>query len=253
MDQPVGTRTSRRRGTGRWEEHNSARQTKILQSAVSLIEENEAGEEISIQQIAERAGLARSVVYRQFDNRDDLDSHVREFILRSYVEQVENALVLDPEKTAEEVIFEVMRTVVRWAAEHPRAYRFGQNGPVHGHAADETSVTIGRHLVAEALWEQFTAWAALLGIDVEANRPLVYGVAGLVEGIVTQFIATEGEAGRPDQETVARMLTASAWHLFAGHAADRGYHFDRSVPTGVVLADLLAQAAERQDGDAARA
>ena len=59
----------RRSGGHRWHEHNSARRTAILEAAVALIEEHAPDAEISTQQIAIRAGLARSVVYRQFDTR----------------------------------------------------------------------------------------------------------------------------------------------------------------------------------------
>ncbi|WP_405160341.1 TetR/AcrR family transcriptional regulator [Nocardia sp. NBC_01499] len=247
MKPPAHMRSHRRRSGGqRWDEHNSTRQAQILEAAVALIEENGPTAEISIQQIAERAGLARSVVYRQFDNREDLDAKVREYILDHYVAEVESLLVLDPAKTAEELFHEVMRRVVSWASEHPHLYRFGQHGPVHGHSTEETSLSIGRHRVAETLWQQFSSWTGMLAIDVEPYRPLVYGLVGLVEGIVTQYIGTP-EAQRPDQETIARMLTSSAWHLFAGHAADRGYHFDRSANIAETLAKLFADAAAQQD------
>ncbi|PXX65110.1 TetR family transcriptional regulator [Nocardia tenerifensis] len=236
----------RRSGGQRWDQHNSTRQAQILAAAVALIEENGPNVEVSIQQIAERAGLARSVVYRQFDNREDLDARVREYILDHYVAEVEALLVLDPAKTAEQMFHEVMRRVVSWAADHPHLYHFGQNGPVHGHSAGETSLTISRHRVAETLWQQFSSWTSMLAIDVEPYRPLVYGVTGLVEGIVTQYIGTP-VAERPDQETIAHLLTTSAWHLFAGHAADRGYHFDRSANIAETMAKLFADAAAQQD------
>ncbi|WP_194832056.1 TetR/AcrR family transcriptional regulator [Nocardia sp. XZ_19_369] len=245
---PAHMRSHRRRSGGqRWDEHNSTRQAQILAAAVALIEEHGPTAEVSIQQIAERAGLARSVVYRQFDNREDLDARVREYILDHYVAEVEALFVLDPTKTAEELFHEIMRRVVSWAAEHPNLYQFGQNGPVHGHAAGETSLTIGRHRVAESLWQQFSSWTTMLAIDVAPYRPLVYGLVGLVEGIVTQYIGTPPGAERPDQETIARMLTSSAWHLFAGHAADRGYHFDRSANIAETLAELFADAATQKD------
>lgn len=239
-------RTHRRRSGGqRWDEHNSTRQAQILDAAVALIEENGPTAEVSIQQIAERAGLARSVVYRQFDNREDLDARVREYIMDHYVSEVESLLVLDPAKTAEEMFHEVIRRVVSWAAAHPNLYQFAQNGP--GRSSGETSLTIGRHRVAETLWQQFSSWTGMLAIDVEPYRPLAYGLVGLVEGIVTQYLSTPAGADRPDQETIARMLTASAWHLFAGHAADLGYHFDRSANIAEVLAKLFADAAAQQD------
>ncbi|GAA5101506.1 TetR/AcrR family transcriptional regulator [Nocardia iowensis] len=248
MKPPAHLRSRRRRAGGqRWDEHNSTRQAQILEAAVALIEQNDPNVEVSIQQIAERAGLARSVVYRQFDNREDLDSRVREFILERYVAEVEKVLVLDPAKTLEDIILDVMRTVVRWAAEHPKLYQYGQSGTVHGHAAGETSLTIGRHRVAETLWQQVSSWSGVLGIDVLPYRPVVYGIVGLVEGMVTEYIGTPADSERPDQEAIARLLASSVWHLYAGHAADRGYQFDRSATMGDSLAKLLADAAAQRD------
>ncbi|WP_069160692.1 TetR/AcrR family transcriptional regulator [Nocardia altamirensis] len=246
---PPGTMRSHRRRAGgqRWREHNSTRQTQILEAAVALLEENDPNVEVSIQQIAERAGLARSVVYRQFDNREDLDSRVREFVVERYVAEVEAVLVLDPAKTFEEIVLDVMRTVVRWAAEHPKLYQYGQSGTVHGHAAGESSLTIGRHRVAETLWQQVSSWSGILGIDVLPYRPVVYGMVGLVEGVVTEYLGAPADAERPDQEAIARLLTSSAWHLFAGHAADRGLHFERSTAMGEAMAELLADAANKKD------
>ncbi|MFI6045940.1 TetR/AcrR family transcriptional regulator [Nocardia sp. NPDC051321] len=248
MKPPAHMRSHRRRSGGqRWDAHNSTRQAQILEAAVALIEENDPNVEVSIQQIAERAGLARSVVYRQFDNREDLDSRVREFIVERYVGEVERVLTLDPAKTLEEIILDVMRTVVHWAAAHPKLYRYGQSGWVHGQATGETSLTIGRHRVAETLWQQVSSWSGILGIEVLPYRPVVYGIVGLVEGIVTQYIGTPADAERPDQEAIARLLASSVWHLYAGHAADRGYHFERSATMGESLAKLLADAAAQHD------
>lgn len=247
---PPPLRSHRRRSGGqRWKEHNSARQTTILEAAIALLEEHDSGVELSIQQIAERAGLARSVVYRQFENREDLDAQVRAFILARYVAAIEEVLVLDPGKTSEEIILEVMRTVVRWAADHPKLYRFAQTGPVHGHIAGETSPAIGRQQVAETIWERFSSWSSMLGVDVTDFRPLVYGIAGLVEGVVTQYIGAPDDSGKPEQDAVARLLASSIWHLYSGHAADRGYHLDRSTPMATVLSELLADAANRPSAE----
>lgn len=196
-----------------------------------------------MQEVAHRAGLARSVIYRHFDNREDLDAHIRAFILQRYVDEFESVLVLDPARTVDETILEVMRTVVRWAGEHPTLYRFARSGPVFGHAAGESTLAIARQRVADTLWQRFLSWTAVLGIDVEPFHPLVYGIVGLVEGVVTQFLEAPRDPAFADQETIARMLASSVWHLFAGHAAELGYHFERSATIAAALGELFADAA----------
>lgn len=58
----------------RWEQHNAERRGHILQAAVALLEESPPGAEISMVRIAERAGVAKSVMYRQFAGKDELDA-----------------------------------------------------------------------------------------------------------------------------------------------------------------------------------
>ncbi|MFI9510742.1 TetR/AcrR family transcriptional regulator [Nocardia sp. NPDC052566] len=250
MKPPVDLRSHRRRAGGqRWKEHNSARQATILEAAIALIEEGAPGAEASIQQIAERAGLARSVVYRQFENREDLDAQAREFIFQRYLAEFEELLVLDPGRSAEEVLLEVMRTVVRWADEHPNLYRFGQTGSLPGPDAGAGAMATFRHRVADMLWQRFSSWTAVLGIDVAPFHPLVFGVVGMVEGVVTQYLSTPKGADRPALETIARLLTSSTWYLFEGHARELGYRFDRSANVAAALSELFADAAKHPMAD----
>src|SRR5689334_2510577 len=68
----------------RWEQHNTERRAQILQAAVALVEENPPGTEISMVRIAERAGVAKSVVYRQFTGKDELERRVRSWVFDDF-------------------------------------------------------------------------------------------------------------------------------------------------------------------------
>ncbi|QLY32629.1 TetR/AcrR family transcriptional regulator [Nocardia huaxiensis] len=237
----------KRSGERRWSEHNSARQDRILRAAVELLEENEPGADISIQQIAERAGLARSVVYRQFDNREDLDARIRAYIMDTSFERFESVMVLEPGKTAEETLLGIMRTVVDWAAEHPNLYRFEQGGRLHGYSAPDSGLTVGRRRLADALWERFTAVSAILGIDTEPFRPLSHGIIGLVEGVINEYVIAPRDSGSRSTEEIARLLATSVWHLFDGFTTDLGYRFDRTATTATMMSELLSAAADQLD------
>lgn len=214
---------------------------------MELLEENEPGADISIQQIAERAGLARSVVYRQFDNREDLDARIRAYIMDTSFEEFESVMVLDPEKTGEETLLGILRTVVEWAAEHPNLYRFEQGGRLHGYSAPDSGLTVGRQRLAEALWERFTAVSTILGVDSEPFRPLSYGIIGLVEGVINQYVIVPRDSASRGTEEIARLLATSVWHLFDGFATDLGYDFDRSATTATMMSELLAAAGDQLD------
>ncbi|MFE3190810.1 TetR/AcrR family transcriptional regulator [Nocardia sp. NPDC059240] len=247
MKPPPHLRPHRRRSGGqRWDEHNTARRTAILEAALDLIEEHAPGAEISTQQIADRAGLARSVVYRQFQNREDLDARAREFVFDRYLAEFEEILILDPAKTAEDIIFDVLLTVVRWTTDHPNLYHFAQLGPLPGHPTADALTTF-RQRVADTLWHRFASWTAVLGIDVTPFHPMIYGVVGMVEGVISQYLSTPNDSNRPAQEALARLLTSSTWHLFDGHARDLGYTFHRTDPVAATLGTLFAAASERTE------
>ncbi|MVU75843.1 TetR family transcriptional regulator [Nocardia sp. ET3-3] len=247
MKPPPHLRPHRRRSGGqRWDEHNTARRTAILEALIALLEENEPGADISTQQIADRAGLARSVVYRQFRNREDLDARARELVFDHYLSELEAILVLDPAQTAEDIIFAVMLTVVSWTSDHPNLYRFAQLGPLPGHPGPD-SLTSFRQRVADTLWHRFASWTAVLGIDVGAFHPMIYGVVGMVEGVVSQYVTAPASSERPARETLARLLTSSTWHLFDGHARDLGYSFDRNATVASTLATLFATSTGRDE------
>src|ERR1041384_8250665 len=90
----------------RWDKHNQARRQTILDAAVAVLEETEPGEDIHVQQIAQRAGLSRTVVYRHFTDRADLDQAVQTDIL----EMLAGDLL--PEVTLDGTIEEIIQRIV---------------------------------------------------------------------------------------------------------------------------------------------
>ena len=65
----------------RWDRHNQERRQRILDAAIAVVESGEPGAEVHVQQIAEQAGLSRTVVYRHFADRSDLDRAVQTAIV----------------------------------------------------------------------------------------------------------------------------------------------------------------------------
>ena len=61
----------------RWDKHNQERRQVILDAAIAVVEAGEPGAEFHVQQIADRAGLSRTVVYRHFADRADLDQAIQ--------------------------------------------------------------------------------------------------------------------------------------------------------------------------------
>src|SRR5918994_2066962 len=105
----------------RWDKHNQERRQVILDAAVAVVEAGEPGAEFHVQQIAERAGINRSVVYRHFTDRADLDHAILVEIVEGVMEQLLPALTLDG--TVRDIIDRIVVAYVDWAASHPALHR----------------------------------------------------------------------------------------------------------------------------------
>src|SRR3954453_13030862 len=111
----------------RWDSHNPARRQHILDTAIGVLADPERGAEVHVQQIADRAGLSRTVVYRHFADRADLDSagHGRALDLL----RIELVPALSFEGTPVEIIRRIVSASVGWASEPPSLHEFAQQAP----------------------------------------------------------------------------------------------------------------------------
>lgn len=203
----------------RWRQHNLDRRQRIIAAAVEVIEDSGAGADVHVQQIAERAGLSRSVVYRHFEDRADLDRAVQEAI----VEDIASRLIpsMNLRGTGPEIVERIVGTYVAWAAAHPALHRAAD------HETDDLSGPLEKGLEQIASQASVVIGAAVLALGAEPTDeeaasldPLVYGLVGAVFASVRRWLH------RPErvlsQERLARMVSQSVWFVIAGHAAELG-------------------------------
>lgn len=225
------------RGDGRqvrWDTHNQARRQKIIDAAVAAIEESEPGADVHVQQIAAKAGLSRTVIYRHFEDRADLDRAVQQRILDGLWAELMPAVSLDG--TVPEIIRRIVGTYVGWAVAHPSLHLAAD----HDAGADGPLERRMEQLATEIAAVMGVAVAAL-GADPSEEQaasidPLVFGLIGAVFGAVRRWLT------RPDRqlsaEVLERMISDSAWYLIQGHARSWGVTIDPDAP----FEDLLAAA-----------
>ena len=108
----------------RWQEHNLARRQVIIDAAVAVLERQSPGEEVQVQAVALEAGMSRTVIYRHFDDRADLDRAVQRKICADLGTVMRPALAADG--TPEQVIRNLVAALVGWAMEHPVLYWFAE-------------------------------------------------------------------------------------------------------------------------------
>lgn len=104
----------------RWNDHKEQRKARILDAALDAV--NEGGADVGVQQIAERADVPRSVVYRIFKDRADLDEQLRVRILEMMMTDLTPTLT--PQGTVGEAISRAVETYLQWIVKYPRLHHF---------------------------------------------------------------------------------------------------------------------------------
>ncbi len=225
----------------RWDKHNQARRRTILDAAIAVLEDAEPGEDIHVQQIAQRAGLSRTVVYRHFSDRADLDQAVQGAVLEMLAGELLPEVTLDG--TIEEIIRRIVGTYVHWTVSHPSLHRFAEHD-VPG-ASGSSALEVAVVQIAGQVEELITVGAAQLGVelgsdDADSLDPLVFGLVGAVFSATRRWLARAER--RPDADTFVKVVSDSVWHIIDGHARRLGIELDPHIS----VESLIAQATDRE-------
>jgi AcrR family transcriptional regulator len=205
----------------------------VLAAALEVIEEGSPGDEVHVQQIADRAGLSRTVLYRHFADRADLDRAIQaEIVDRVWGEIVP---VLSLEGTPVAVVRRIVAAYVGWAAAHPALHRFAE-ADVPGDGPSPLSRMVEQ--VAEQIEGLITLGAELLGVPLDddlrgALDPLVFGLVGAGMASVRRWTA---QRDRVATEVFVDLLTQAVWLQIAGMAAARGVVIDPDRPVEELFA-----------------
>lgn len=223
----------------RWDKHNQERRQVILDAAIAVLEESEPGEDIHVQQIAQRAGLGRTVVYRHFQDRSDLDRAVQETVRDMLASELLPAVTL--EGTIEEIIRRIVGTYVHWVIAHPSLHRFAERELPGEHGATALEVAVVQ--IARQVEQIIALGAAQLGArfeqdDADLLDPLVFGLVGAVFGATRRWLARPER--RPDPEVFVARTSDSVWHIIDGHATRLGIRLDPHVSVEEQFAAALS-------------
>jgi AcrR family transcriptional regulator len=212
----------------RWENHNEERRLQVLQAAVDLLEEQPSGTELHVQQIAEKAGLVRTVVYRLFKSRADLNRAVQLHIVDLVRTELNATFALNG--SVDEIVRSIVGSYVEWVGAHPQLHDMTERELGDGQPGElERAIEeVGRDITA-----LLSAGSALFGTDLDDDQSavlelLVVGLIGQVRGSVNQWVR------RPSQTLSARALTAQLskwiWFQIDGQARELGVVIDPTVP-----------------------
>lgn len=191
-----------------------------------------------MQQIAEHAGLAKSVVYRQFSGRDDLDRRVRTAIGLQFTDTLDTALDVGFGSIGE-ILARAVSAVVGWFETHPRLHDFLRKGPAVGDPDDIDAVTSLATAISARTQTLVSSLAGVVGVvDEPAVDTMCFAIVTMTEATVTRWARDPAPA--MDRAALVAAVAGYAWSILDAVARDHGLTLDPDRPLLEVLNELAA-------------
>lgn len=217
----------------RWNEHNEGRRARIIAAAIEFIDAGRG--DVSLQEIGERAGLSRSVVYRQFRDRRELDLAVQRQVMRDLFSHLSTALLGGG--SPRDIMHRTAEVYVLWAAEHPRLHRLADADALAGEGPMQQMVDRMSREISSVVIDGFEAFGApLTEADRSATDPLIYGIVGFWFGVIRRWVNLG--ASDPDAAHLIDVLVESTWPIIDARGRSYGLDLDPDAP--IPFQDLIS-------------
>jgi AcrR family transcriptional regulator len=210
----------------RWTEHRAQRRDAFVVAGAQAIDR--FGLNASAEQIAEAAGVSRTVLYRYFRDREDLRQAIADHVVRAVLDSVLPKIAVRPDATPHEIIHTAVAVIVGWLDEHPNLYHFLRSRRT-GASLDSVEGTLADNIAA-----LLKTMMMLFGIESEQAEPGAYGIVGFVESVGGWWL----EHRTMSRDRLTELVTVGVWHLLEGTARDFGIElgFDDPLPLGAMNA-----------------
>jgi AcrR family transcriptional regulator len=203
----------------RWTQHRAQRREAFVAAGAAAIDR--FGTAASAEQIADVAGVSRTVLYRYFRDREDLRQAIADHVVQDVLSSVLPQLRLSPTSTPRQVIAAAVGTIVRWLDEHPNLYYFLRS---RTSSLDSVETTLAGEVAAI-----LKLMMMFFGMPAAAAEPGAYGIVGFVEASSAWWLTSRS---MPREQFTAVVCTG-VWHLLEGSARDHGVvlDYDKPLPT----------------------
>ncbi|MEZ0364217.1 TetR/AcrR family transcriptional regulator [Mycobacterium sp. pUA109] len=219
----------------RWEQHNVERRAQILRAAVELIEESPAGGAVSVLSIAKRAGVAKSVVYRQFSSKEELECRVRSYVFDEFAAVLDTKLDVT-NGSLREILTRTVEAVADWMIDHPRLDEFARRGPTFEGDGSLDAVGELKLRMTRQAEDIIAEIAATIGVDDAAFTSVPFAVVTMVEATLSAW--RRGAAPTRSREEMIAHLADFAWYVLDGAARSAGLEVSRDDPLMAVITAL---------------
>jgi AcrR family transcriptional regulator len=220
-----GATTVRDGRSTRWDPHRRERRTAIIRAAIAAIEEY--GPEALTAQIAEKAGVPRTHVYRHFDGKQTLDIAVSRYVAREIGESIRSGL--GATGSARSIIGGAIDQHLRWVESHPNLYRFLAQ---HSYAVATTgspAADDAKAAFAVELTALLQRYMSMFDLDTGPAERVIIGVVGMVDATAAWWLE---HPGVPRAELTAQ-LTAQVWLVIDHMTRELGLTLDPDSPLPV--------------------
>jgi AcrR family transcriptional regulator len=214
----------------RWTQHRADRRAGFVAAGADAIDR--FGPLASAEQIAEVAGVSRTVLYRYFRDREDLRQAIADHVADRVVQSVLPNLALTAESTPRQVIEAVISVIIGWLDEHPNLYYFLRN------RRDGTSLESVESTLADRVAALLKVFLMFFGIDDDKAEPGAYGIVGLVESTGSWWLGKRSMS----RAKVTELLCGGVWSVLDGTARANRIHigYDEPLPSAALAAEVLA-------------
>lgn len=222
-DTPVETHDEVRDGRStRWDPHRRERRLSIINAAIAAIEEH--GPDVLTAQIADRAGVPRTHVYRHFEGKAALDLAVSTHVASQLGQSIRAGLA--DGGTARAIIRGAIDQHLGWVEGHPNLYRFLAQHAFRVRTDSLGSAGDAKSVFATELTALISAYMVALGLDTEPAERLMVGVVGLVDATAAWWL----DRSDLSRESVTDELTDQVWLLLDRTTRQLGLELDPNQP-----------------------
>ncbi|MDQ2750297.1 MAG: TetR/AcrR family transcriptional regulator [Pseudonocardiales bacterium] len=205
----------------RWDPHRRERRLAIIDAAIAAIEEH--GPDALTGQIADKAGVPRTHVYRHFEGKQALDFAVARHVAQQIGQQIRAGLAV--QGSPREIISASISQHLGWIEAHPNLYRFLAQ---HAYAVDATgspAVDDAKAAFAGELTALLARYMRLLDMDTSPAERVIVGVVGMVDATAAWWLEHHDV---PRAELTAT-LTEQVWLIIGDTAQALGVSIDPDV------------------------
>lgn len=203
----------------RWAGQRERRREEFVDAALRVIAERGPG--VSVEDIAAAVGVARTRLYRHFDDRRDLERAISARVAHLVVADL--GPIWRPQGSARQMIAGAIGAYVHWLDANRNLHDYLL---AHARPDDDPNSLDGypgvRKAVADHLTRVFGTYLDLLATPREVAADLAYAVVGMVESVTGPRDTTppDGQSAKIDR------LTAWTWAMLASVLADAGVELD---------------------------